>query len=500
MRSKQSRETKFDPKSQDRPVDLHRTTSLSTLKIRPNKNGAISEIKNLFPPLAVEMVSVQRLRRNPRNSRTHSEKQIAQIAAAIRAVGFLVPIIRDEKWNILAGHGRYAAALLLGLTEVPVICAKHLTAEKKRAFVIADNRLAELAGWDNEILRVELAELSALDLDFDVEITGFDSVDIDQLMARPDEKASVDPADETPLPETLLPAITKRGMLWKLGRHLLLCGDARDAGSYKRLLEGETAQMAFTDPPYNVKIKGHVVGKGRHKHREFEMGSGEMSHEEFTSLLSQVTNNIARVSSDGAIAYICMDWRHIDELLSATQSVFGDPKNLCVWVKSNGGMGTFYRSQHELVFVFKNGKAPHINNFGLGERGRYRTNVWNYPGVNSFGRERDEALAAHPTVKPVAMVADAIRDCSRRGGIVLDPFGGSGTTLIAAEKTGRVARLIEIDPHYCDVIVRRCQKLTGEQVIDTESGLRFDELKNRLETDIDDRDSMTKKKEKKHAP
>jgi len=427
-------------------------------------------------PLVTEILPIEATRENTCNPRTHSGRQISQLAASIRNFGFLVPLIVDKDGMILAGHGRLAAARSIGLSEVPVVRISHLTPEAKRAYVIADNRLAELAGWDNEILRTELAELSALDLGFDVEITGFDTVDIDRLTAGPETKVSADPADDIPSAETSHPTVSQPGSLWKLGRHRVLCGNALENRDYACLLEGERAQLVFTDAPFNVPIQGHVVGKGRRKHREFSMASGEMSRREFTDFLHKAFANMAGHCSDGAIVFSCIDWRHIGEMLTAAEPVFGDPKNLCVWVKSNGGMGTFYRSRHELVFVFKNGTGPHINNFGLGERGRYRTNVWNYFGVNSFGRGRDEALEMHPTVKPVALVADAIKDCSKRGGVILDPFGGSGTTLIAAERTGRSARLIEIDPFYCDVIVRRWQKLSNKSATDSKTGRSFDEL------------------------
>jgi DNA modification methylase len=246
-----------------------------------------------------------------------------------------------------------------------------------------------------------------------------------------------------------------------MGEHRLLCGDARDGEAVQQLMAQETARMVFTDPPYNVKIDGHVGGAGRVKHREFAMASGEMSQDQFARFLTEVLANMADASCDGSIHLVCMDWRHMTELMAAGGAVYDELKNLIVWAKTNGGMGTFYRSRHELIFVFKKGKEAHINTFGLGESGRYRTNVWDYPGINTFRDGRDEELAMHPTVKPVALVADAIKDVSRRGHIVLDAFGGSGTTLIAAEKTGRNARLLELDPAYCDVICRRFEAYAG---------------------------------------
>ncbi|MEQ9662738.1 MAG: site-specific DNA-methyltransferase [Parasphingopyxis sp.] len=229
------------------------------------------------------------------------------------------------------------------------------------------------------------------------------------------------------------------------------------------LLDGETVDLLFTDPPYNVPIDGHVCGSGSVQHREFAMGVGEMSTSEFTRFLVDTLGPAAATCRDGAIAYVCMDWRHMGELLAAGNTVFDELKNLVVWNKTNGGMGTFYRSKHELIFVFKKGKGEHVNSFGLGDTGRYRTNVWDYAGISSLGANRAEELAMHPTVKPVALIADALRDCSRRGDIVLDCFGGSGSTLIAAETAGRTARLIEYDPVYCDTIVRRWEAYTGKR-------------------------------------
>ncbi|NND42667.1 MAG: site-specific DNA-methyltransferase [Silicimonas sp.] len=393
------------------------------------------------------------------NARTHSEKQIAQIAVSIEQFGFTNPVLIDGQNGIVAGHGRVAAARKLGYEEVPVIELAHLSEAERRAYVIADNRLAELAGWDQEILAIELQALSDMNLDFDFEITGFETAEIDLLLGD-DDVSDDDPADV--VPESVPgPTITQPGDVWHLGRHKLICANALDAETYQMLMGDERARAVFTDPPYNVKIDGHVCGSGKVRHREFAMASGEMDKSAFTTFLRDALAAMADVSLDGAIHFVCMDWRHMDELSAAGDEIYSELKNLVVWAKTNGGMGTFYRSRHELIFVYKVGTAKHLNTFGLGETGRYRTNVWDYPGVNSFGGNQDD-LALHPTVKPVAMVADAIRDVTRRRDIVLDGFGGSGTTLIAAERTGRVARLIELDPLYCDVICRRFEAQTGQ--------------------------------------
>lgn len=433
----------------------------------------IGDIKSQMASLTVETWPTDRLRANPRNPRRHTEKQVAQIAASIRNLGFTTPIVVDETGMVLAGHGRLAAAKVLGLDTVPVVQVRYLNEAQKRALVIADNRLAELSDWDTELLRIELEELSALDLSFDIEITGYDTIDIDGLAHVQEDSHKADVADIVPVLEDQLPAVTKLGEIWMLGRHKLICGNALDRSTFRQLMGDERAQLGFTDPPYNVSIAGHVSGTGRY--REFAMASGEMSDAEFTAFLKTSFANMAEVSADGSIHYVCMDWRHQPELLAAAAAVYGRPKNMCVWVKTNGGMGSFYRSQHELVYVFKVGEGPHINNFGLGERGRYRSNVWRYPGVNAFGGNRDADLAMHPTVKPVAMVVDALRDCSKKGGVVLDPFGGSGTTLIAAERTGRSARLVELDPLYCDVTLRRWQQFTAKSA-NLADGRLFDDL------------------------
>ena len=407
-----------------------------------------------------------------RNARTHSRVQIKQIANSIKRFGFTNPVLVDEDDRILAGHGRVAAARLIGMTEVPVIKLADMSAAERKAYVLADNKLALNAGWDPELLALELQEL--IDLDFEVELTGFSIAEIDFTI----EAAGCDQDDDqaNDIPPLGLEAVTQLGDIWQLGRHRLLCGDARNPQDYDRLMDGDVARLVFTDPPYNVPIDGHVCGAGSVKHREFAMGAGEMSQSQFTEFLSVSIQNICGHVASGTILFVCMDWRHIRELQDAADAADLELKNLCVWNKTNGGMGAFYRSKHELIFVFKHGDAPHINSFGLGETGRYRTNVWDYAGISSIGSKRDEELAMHPTVKPTALVADAIKDCSRRGDIVLDPFAGSGTTLIAAEQAGRTARVIEFDPLYCDTIIRRFETLTGKAAVHVSEQISFEEL------------------------
>ena len=425
----------------------------------------------------IELIQTDSLTPYKGNARTHSRRQIRQIGKSITRFGFTNPVLIDDNGEIIAGHGRVEAAKLLGLTAVPALRLSHLSDTEKRAYVTADNRLAELAGWDKEILAIELQGL--LDLNFEVELTGFDMGTIDIILndaAAARAESADGPEDEIPEP-TAGPAVSQVGDLWILGEHRLLCGDARaDEGAYEHLLDGERAEIVFTDPPYNVPIDGHVCGLGKIRHRDFAMASGEMSSEEFTAFLTSVFDRLAVHAIDGAIHFICIDWRHIAEMMAAGNAVYNELKNLCVWTKTNGGMGTFYRSRHELIFVWKSGTGSHINNFELGQHGRSRTNVWEYPGISAAGPGRLDELAMHPTVKPVALVADALKDCSRRGGIVLDPFMGSGTTLIAAERTGRRACGIEIDPAYVDVAVRRWQSFTGKWATLAGTGETFEQL------------------------
>ena len=418
---------------------------------------------------ALERAPVRALKPNRKNARKHSKQQVKQIAASIERFGFNNPILVDDAFGVLAGHGRLEAAKLLGMVEVPVIKLSHLSAPEKRAYMIADNRLAEKAGWDKAILAVEFQDL--IDLGFDVELTGFDTGEIDLIL---DEVGEADP--DGPGPEDLVPptsptTVSQVGDMWVLGRHRLVCGDAREPASYAALMRGEQAHLVFTDPPYNVQISGNASPSGAHG--EFIMGSGELSPAAFEDFLVASLGETAKNCRDGAIAFICMDWRHMDAVSAAGRRVFSSLKNLVVWSKTNAGMGSFYRSQHELVFVFKVGEGAHTNTFELGQHGRYRTNVWSYPGVNAFGATREQDLALHPTVKPAAMVADAIKDVSKRGQIVLDPFGGSGSTLIAAETCGRSARLIELDRAYCDVIVRRYERFSGKPGVLEASGETF---------------------------
>jgi hypothetical protein len=427
--------------------------------------------------LSVRTVPVSTLKPRETNPRAHTQKQLRQIARSIESFGWTNPILVASDGSVIAGHGRLEAARMLGIGEVPVIGLEDMSEAQVRAYVIADNRLAELAGWDEELLAIELQALGEMDLDFAIEDTGFATAEIDLLISGVEkDDGGEDEADIVPPVDEAAPGIAAPGDLWLLGRHRLLCADATRPESWTRLMEGEVARMAFTDPPYNVPISGHVCGLGSVRHGEFAMASGEMSREAFRTFLGSVLGQLAEHSCDGAIHFVCMDWRHILDLLCVGEEHYDALKNICVWNKTNGGMGSLYRSKHELVAVFKAGSAPHVNNVELGVHGRYRTNVWDYAGINSFGSDRDAELAMHPTVKPVALVEDAILDCSRRGDIVLDGFAGSGTTIIAAERAGRRCRAIELDPKYVDVTLRRYRALTGEEPVHAASGLSLAEL------------------------
>ncbi len=433
--------------------------------------------KRGIPPASsfIEQVPLGHLRPNPRNARTHSKKQIYQIAESIQRFGAISPLIVDGHDRIIAGHGRAEAAKLIGLKLVPVIRLDHLTEPEIRAYALVDNKLAENAGWDRELLSMELGELQLAlpDHGLEIGITGFEPAEID-LLAKDFEQDRNDPVDA--VPEPAKSATAKLGDVFLLGQHRLIVGDACDANVYARLMQSETALMAFHDPPYNVRVNGHVGGRGRTKHREFNQTSGEMTSDQFTEFLQQGLGQAAGHMIDGGISYVCMDWQHAGELFAAGNAVFDELKNVCVWAKTTPGQGSFYRSQHELVFVFKTGKASHLNTFELGQHGRSRSNLWTYAGANTFRAGRMTELRMHPTVKPVALVADAMKDCSRRGSIVLDAFAGSGTTIMAAEQVGRRAFCIEIDPLYVDVAVRRWQSATRKDAILESEKYTFDEL------------------------
>lgn len=424
--------------------------------------------------LRVVYTPLDTLTEYPNNPRQHDTKQLIKIQNSIEKFGFINPILVDEHNEIIAGHARLAAARLAHLPQVSVIRLEHLSTAQKKAYRIADNKLAELGTWSIENLQLEFQELEKLDLDFSLGITGFDMGDIDLILegkgAKADPKANNIPF----IPDNEV--VTREGDIWILGEHRIICGNSLQKETLSPLMEDKKADMVFTDPPYNVKINGHVCGAGNVQHKEFKFASGEMTSEEFTQFLKMSFELLCMFSKDGSLHYICMDWRHIKEIMTAAE-VYDQFKNLCVWRKDNAGMGSFYRSQHELIFMFKHGKEPHINNVELGIHGRYRTNVWNYAGVNTPSAENAEKRAMHPTVKPVELIKDAILDASNRGGVVLDTFLGSGSTLIAAEKAGRICYGVELEPKYVDTAIRRYESL-GEKrsAVHMGSGKTYQEL------------------------
>ncbi|KUJ77026.1 DNA methylase N-4 [Ruegeria marisrubri] len=425
----------------------------------------------------VLQTSIADLKPYANNNRVHTAKNIERLKASVARFGFVTPILVDGEGVIIAGHGRFEAAKALGLNTVPTVVADHLSPPEVRALRIADNKLAELSDWNQAALQIEFAELMDLsldgELDFTLDITGFEVPEIDILIEGAGDTDAGQPETAKEL-DRAQAAITRPGDIWLLGDHRILCGNALEADSYAAVLDGDVPRMVFTDPPYNVPVQGHVrLGKDG-SHREFAMASGEMTDTEFRGFLQTFLTHVVANLPAGGIAMVCMDWRHIEDLIAMGKACGLDLINLCVWNKTNGGMGSLYRSKHELICIFKKPGAPHINNVELGKHGRNRTNVWDYAGVNSFGKGREADLADHPTVKPTALVADAIMDVSHRGDVVLDAFGGSGATLLAAEKTGRRARLIELDPTYVDVAIRRWQEMTGEQVVHAVTGETFD--------------------------
>ena len=417
---------------------------------------------------------INTLKPHPNNVRTHSNKQIKQLVRSLEQFGNTCPIVINEQDVILAGHARWEALKFLKHDHVPVIVAVGLSEAKQRAYILADNKIAANAGWDRQALAIEFKDLAPklAEIGLTIEDTGFETVEIDGIF-HDYLDAEFDPIDT--VEANAAKPVSLLGDIWQMGTNRLICGDAHDPTAMQALMNGAAAAMAFTDPPYNVRVSG-IQGRGKIKHREFVAGSGELSKNNYIEFLTKALAIAAQHSIDGAIHFVCIDWKHLSQLLAAGELVYAELKNLIVWNKSNAGQGSFYRSKHELICAFKHGDAPHINTFELGQHGRHRSNVWNYPGVNTFRAGRMAELAMHPTVKPVALVADAMRDCSRRGDIVLDPFMGSGTTILAAERVSRLGYGLELDPLYVDTAVRRWQAYAKRDAILTSTGQTFDEV------------------------
>jgi len=423
--------------------------------------------------IQIQYRAVADLLLDSRNPRQHSQRQVNQLADSIQEFGFVMPVVADDRGQVVIGHGRVLAAKKLAMPRIPVVEIRHLSPAQLKAFRIADNRLAQNAHWDERLLGENLLELKELDRDFDLSITGFSLPEIDLAIQKLSE-AAVEDIDDTSS-ETGV-QVCQLGDVWELGGHHVHCGDATSEAAFERLLTDDRADVVFVDPPYNVRIDGHASGKGKVRHREFAQGSGELSREDFIRFLAGSCTLLKNYSKSGAIHFICMDWKHVDQLLAAGQEVYTELKNIVVWVKSVAGMGSLYRSQHELICVFKAGTGRHINNIELGKNGRHRTNVWRFDSAGTQARKGNNVLQLHPTVKPVELVMDALLDCSNRGDIVLDCFLGSGTTLLAAERTGRTCRGMELDPLYVDTAIRRWQNLTGRDAVRISDGKLFRDI------------------------
>jgi DNA modification methylase len=423
--------------------------------------------------LEVTLVDPASLVPDKRNARTHPKSQIEQIVRNVGQKGWTNPILTDEGLTIIAGHGRLLAAKQLGMAAVPIIILRGLTETQKRAVRIADNKIALNAGWDLELLKLELAEIVLEDAELEL---GFEPGELEHLLATP-----VDP-DEEAIPAVPQVAVSQDGDLWILRQHRFAVGDCADPALMQQLMKGETADAAFLDVPYN-QAPENIGNKGKIKHRPIAGAAGELSPGEFKAKLALWLGSCAVVTRDGGVHFVCMDHQHAEELLAAGRQTYGARLNICIWRKSNAGMGALYRSQHEMIYVYRVGSKPHLNAVQLGKHGRNRTNIWDAPSVNTFGGSRAQDLALHPTVKPVQLVADAIMDVTRRGEIVLDAFLGSGTTLIACERTGRICRGIEIDPVYADVILERFMTLTGIEAMLEATGESFAQVRARRATD-----------------
>lgn len=439
--------------------------------------AAASPQNDLTPELCVVRRPLKELQTSVRQVRKTTTGQIERAVRSIKEFGFVSPVtIRDN--SIVDGHIRVEAARLLGITKVPCIDISHLSENKARLLAISLNRLGETGEWDLPELKLELNELELAG--FDLALTGFsppelDIIRLDELEVKGERDGQVDIPDPPSNP------VTQSGDLWIMGRHRLLCGDSLQASCFERLLQGQLATAVLTDAPYNVKITNNVSGLGKNKHGEFKMGSGEMSAEEFRGFLTASHQHCADHLIPGGVVYSFMDWRSVDVLIGAGRDAGLQLINMSVWYKGSGSMGAFLRSAHELVPVFCKGPAPAINNVKLGTHGRDRTNVWCYPGANKPGSSAAAALKDHPSPKNVEMCVDAILDVTNAGDIILDPFLGSGTTIVAAEKANRCAYGIELDPAYADVCVRRWQDLTGDEATHAETGLTFAEEAARQE-------------------
>lgn len=443
----------------------------------PASNAGLVEVQ-------IEYRAVADLVLDSRNPRQHSQSHVNQLADSICEFGFVMPVVVDHGGQVVIGHGRVLAAKKLAMARIPVVAIRHLSAAQLKALRIADNKLAQNSHWDERLLGESLLELQSLDRDFDLSITGFSLPEIDLAIQKLSGPVITDPDDDVGS-ETGV-AVCRPGDIWELGPHRIHCGDATTEVAFASLMKEERADVVFIDPPYNVRIDGHASGKGKVRHREFAQGAGEFSREQFVEFLTKACTQLKAYTVNGSIHFVCMDWKHVEELLTAGRAVYLELKNIVVWAKSNAGMGSLYRSQHELICVFKSGSGPHVNNVKLGKNGRNRTNVWEYASASTQARKGNNVLKLHPTVKPVSLVMDALLDCSNRGHVVLDCFLGSGTTLLAAERTGRICRAIELDPLYVDTAVRQWQNLTGSAAVRASDGKPFRDVEAEIERESDE--------------
>jgi DNA modification methylase len=441
------------------------------------KNSALHQA--LHPALAndsvIETIALELVREAARIVRKISKRAVATTKAILTQWGQVCPIVIDENGTIVAGAEFLIAARELNWKTIKAVRLQALTDADRRVLTIALARIPELSTWDDEILADEISQLLKMELPYDaLDTLGFNIPEIDVLFETAADDQQPDPLDDVPRTPTKAETVTRAGDIWLLGKHRIICGNALVAETYARLIGTERIRMLFSDSPYSIPIKGNVS----QKHEDFAMGVGEQSSEEFTVFLKTMIVLAIEYLADGGLAYLFMDRRHLFELQLAARDAGLSILDLCIWDKTTGGLGGLYRSQHEPIFVFKHGKAPHTNNVALGKYGRNRTNVWSVRGFASFGKGRDEALSLHPTVKPVNLLAEAIKDCTKRGEIVLDPFLGSGSVVLAAEKTGRVGYGIELEPRYVDAGIFRFQKMTGKSVTLEATGQTFDEVRS----------------------
>jgi DNA modification methylase len=461
---------------------LQRAQNLRTLNRQP---------RPILRSLNCKLAAVADLKPLGRQTRKHPASQISKIAASLREFGQVLPILTDPNNCVVEGEALVAAARQLGLVEIQAVCVSDLSQAQLRRLRLALNKLPEYATWDLEALKLELSQIVESEPHINLENTGFEVAEIDSIL----DDGGVGEEDELPDVDEQARPITQVGDQWNLGDHIIRCDDALKFESFAHLLGPEQAGLVFTDPPYNVSIAGNVTRSRFAKRHDFAMAKGELTAPQYQALLQTASSHCARFSKNGSIHFVCIDWRHLRELLAAGAIVYTELKNIVVWAKTNAGMGSLYRSQHELIAVYKSGTAPHINNIELGRHGRNRSNVWHYAGQSTLNGTRKSKLLLHPTVKPVALVADAIRDCSNRGDIILDPFGGAGTTIIAAEKTGRRARLIELNPVYVDVTIQRWQRLTGRAVYHSVTGRPFSSSADQSRAVFGDEDGQTRSPE-----